>query len=219
MHWNFRAHSKAIPMVKSSTAKASEQTGGWMNGKARGIYYIIQCVGWVQLCVILCDITEGLGCLMFPHKNGCTQPEIRLWRLWLNHRMPPFLCSPCCLNLKWSEQVEKGCRKLNAGLMGNGWHQHQMSMFRGFTVPKRDWNAVWSSDHRKGDAKPQMQSINKLTGGKYHDIAPLFSLEPGGLAMCSAVKHSRYWGRSTHTSVCNCADQCKCHTCVCKAFN
>ena len=68
MHWNFRAHSKPIPRVKSSTAKASEQTGGWMNGKARGIYYIIQCVGWVQLCVILCDIT-GLGCLMFPHKK------------------------------------------------------------------------------------------------------------------------------------------------------
>lgn len=29
----------------------------------------------------------------------------------------------------------------------------------------------------------EMQSINKLTGGKYHDTAPLFSPEPGSLAM------------------------------------
>ena len=69
-----------------------------------------------------------------PKKIELINPKFRVWRLfgmsfhsrtWLNHRVPPFklvfslmLSQP---QSKWSEQVEKGCRrKLNAIRVLNG---------------------------------------------------------------------------------------------------
>ena len=70
-------------MVKTSTAKPSEQTGGWMNRKAGGIYYIIQCVGCVGSTMR--DIVwynRGIG-MCPPKKKWTHQPEIQgLKTIW-----------------------------------------------------------------------------------------------------------------------------------------
>ena len=181
-------------MVKTSTAKPSEQTGGWMNRKAGG-YTILYNVwdAWVQLCVISCDITEGLGCV--PQKNWTHQPEIQgLKTIWYvipfkNLVEPPGATFQACVlpdvvstskQMKWAswkrlqEEIERN--------QGFEWEMGEINT-KCQCLEALLFQSVVKMQCEALTIAKEMQSINKLTGGKYHDTAPLFSPEPGSLAM------------------------------------